>query len=391
MDDAGIAALQAAVNNDPNDARKHAALARGMFDRGRFTDSAKEFQTAANLDQNNASYRASGGQALLAQRLWGKAKEEFSAALQLDPNNAAYQSLLDRSSRSSRIQTRVKRIAAGLVLLAVLVAIALSLPDLDSNLLSHATPTLACGDVSPPQASATPAPPAATTAPTGAGNITAKPLAAQRGEVDFGRALTVRTLTVDLSLSPAPATGASFKAHANQFLRADGASLNLSDVTPTAVSDGQTLILTVCFDRDKQVPLGDPGSYTGSVTIDDSRLKAPVTIPVTVTMQYSNGVFLLWLLFAAIVPGAWCVWVLRSNRDGGAGAFTLDFFRWAVTVNGLVALVAGSVAAFAVYNAVYLRDSTWGYSGLQPLTLYGGMFSAYVTTSGLASLTGRKQ
>jgi hypothetical protein len=324
-------------------------------------------------------------------------------AVRLDPNNTAYQKLLDRSSRSRRRQTWVTRIVRGVVLVAVLVVIGLSIPDLASNMSGHSTPTLACGDTSPPTPApaATPktSPPAtapvmpilkAGTAPIGAATITAKPLAAQRGEVDFGRALTVRTLTVDLSLSPAPSTGTSFKVHANQFLRADGASLNLSDVTPTAVSDGQNLILTVCFARDKTAPLGDPGSYTGSVTIDDSKLKAPVTIPITVTMQYSNGVFLLWLVLAAIVSGAWCVWVLRSNRDGSTGAFTRDFFSWAKTVNGLVALVAGSVAAFAVYNAVYLRDPTWGYSGLQPLTLYGGMFSAYVTTSGLASLTGRK-
>jgi hypothetical protein len=110
----------------------------------------------------------------------------------------------------------------------------------------------------------------------------------------------------------------------------------------------------------------------------------------TVTMQYSNGVFLLWLYFAAVIPGAWCVWVLRSNRQGTQSALSRDFFAWATSVNGLVALVSGSIAAFAVYTGVYLRDPTWGYSGLQPLTLYGGMFSAYVTTSGLASLTGQK-
>jgi hypothetical protein len=351
MDDAGIAALRAAADSDPNDAGKRADLARALFDAGRLADSAKEFQAAAQI-------------------------------------------LLASSPQPSWIRTWVKRIATVAVLLAVGGLVWASGPDLYSDLFSHFTSTLACGDVSPPKPQPTAAPGTAALnaagAPIGAGTITAKPLAAQRGEVDFGRALTERTLTVNLSLSPAPSTATSFSAHANQFLRADGASLNLSDIAPTAVSDGQTLILTVCFERYKQGPLGDPGSYTGSVTIDDGKLKAPVIIPMTVTMQYSNGVFLLWLYFAAIIPGAWCVWVLRSNRDGGSGAFTLDFFKWAVTVNGLVALVAGSVAAFAVYTGVYLRDPTWGYSGLQPLTLYGGMFSAYVTTSGLASLTGKK-
>lgn len=126
------------------------------------------------------------------------------------------------------------------------------------------------------------------------------------------------------------------------------------------------------------------------MTINDGRLSTPVSIPIIVTMQYTNGVFLLWLYFLAILPGAWCVWIIRDKVDGSQPALSLDFLEWAFTVNGIVAIVAGGVAAFAVYVAVYLRDPTWGSSALQPLTLYGGMFSAFVTTSGLASLTGKK-
>jgi hypothetical protein len=198
-------------------------------------------------------------------------------------------------------------------------------------------------------------------------------------------------LILDLSLSAVPRGSTAFQVTQNQFLRSDDASLNASDIAVNANRIGKVLVLSVCFDRNvKNQPLGDPGSYSGSVTIDDGRLSGPVTVPLTVTMQYSNWAFLLWLYFAATIPGIWCVWVLRSTRNGTDSAFSSEFFKWANTVSGLVAIVAGGIAAFAVFTAVYLRDPTWGYSGLQPVTLYGGMFSAFVTTSGLASLTSQK-
>lgn len=267
-----------------------------------------------------------------------------------------------------------------LVFLGLVAAVVLSLPDLNSLLHSHQSSLAApCGS----SAKVAPTP----SSPT----VTAKLLSGQRAEADFGRALISRTLILDFSLSAVPAGGTAFHVTQNQFLRSDDASLNPNDIAVKANRAGKVLVLSVCFDRNvKNQPLGDPGSYSGSVTIDDSRLGSPVIVPLTVTLQYSNWAFLLWLYFAAAIPGIWCVWVLRSGRNGTDGALSLSFFTWAKTVSGLVAIVAGGIAAFAVFTAVYLRDPTWGYSGLQPVTLYGGMFSAFVTTSGLASLTSQK-
>ena len=268
-----------------------------------------------------------------------------------------------------------------LVFLGLVAAVVLSLPDLNSLLHSHQSSLAApCGS----SAKVPPTP----SSPT----VTAKLLSGQRAEADFGRALISRTLILDFSLSAVPAGGTAFHVTQNQFLRSDDASLNPNDIAVNANRVGKVLVLSVCFDRNvKNQPLGDPGSYSGSVTVDDSRLGSPVIIPLTVTMQYANWAFLLWLYFAAAIPGMWCVWVLRSGRNGTDSALDLGkFFTWAKTVSGLVAIVAGGIAAFAVFTAVYLRDPTWGYSGLQPVTLYGGMFSAFVTTSGLASLTSQK-
>jgi hypothetical protein len=283
-------------------------------------------------------------------------------------------------SLGARIKRYGKYAVWILVCLGIVAAVPLSLPDLNATLHSHQSSLYPpCGQAA--RVSAAPSGP----------TTTAKLLGGQRGEADFGRALISRTLILDLSLSAVPRGGTAFHVTQNQFLRSDDASLNPDDIAVNANRVGKVLVLSVCFDRNvKNQPLGDPGSYSGSVTIDDSRLSSPVIVPLTVTLQYANWAFLLWLYFAAAIPGAWCVWVLRSARQGKDGALSLEFFTWATTVSGLVALVAGGIAAFAVFTAVYLRDPTWGYSGLQPVTLYGGMFSAFVTTSGLASLAGQK-
>lgn len=278
----------------------------------------------------------------------------------------------------------VARWAALLGLLALVGGlIYVSVPDFNAQLFSQKPPPGNC----PRSGSSR----GVSAGPPVRGATTAKLLSGQRS-VAFGRSLTSRTLTAYLSLAAIPKGPAYFHVRTNPFVRSDDAGLNPQDIVASARSTGGTLILSVCFIRDgsRAANLGDPGSYAGSVTIDDNRLKAPVSVPVTVTMQYTNGTFLLWLYFGAILPGAWCVWVLRSKRPGDKYALSTAFPKWLLQVDGLVALVAGSIAAFAVYVGIYLRDPTWGSSALQPLTLYGGMFSAFVTTSGLASLSGHK-
>lgn len=390
MDDSTVAALQEAVRLDPNNAVRRADLGRALLGQGRFPEAEAALREAVRLDPNNAAYRADLGQALLGQRRFPEAEAAFREAVRLDQDNADYRADLDRASRSYRRSRRIRSLAYGsrvigvLLIVGVIVGVVLiSIPDLDSQLLNH--PLGARCPVAGPSVGLQ-------SSSSGAQSVTAKLQANQIEEVDFGRSLISKILTIDLTLSAVPKGSAFFQVRTNPFLRADDAALTPQYILSSARRDGGTLILSMCFERNTPGPaiLGDPGSYAGSVTIDDSRLSAPVTVPITVTMQYTNGVFLLWLFFAAVIPGAWCVWVLRTKRDGTEIAVNLDFLKWVGTVNGLVAVVAGGIAAFAVYTAVYLRDPTWGSSALQPLTLYGGMFSAFVTTSGLASLTGHK-
>jgi hypothetical protein len=224
----------------------------------------------------------------------------------------------------------------------------------------------------------------------GSGTLVAKLRQGQREEVDFGRSIASKSLTVYLDLSTPAATSSYFWVRADQFVRSDDATLFANDIVASAHGDGSALQVDLCFIRGNghtTPTLGDPGSYMGSVTVDDSRLRAPITIPITVTIQFINGTLLIWLYVAAIIPGIWCLWVLNTQRDGTCGAFDLKIFDWLVEVSGVVSVVAGAVAAFAVYIATYLRDPTWGSSALQPLTLYGAMFSAFVTTAGITHLT----
>jgi hypothetical protein len=225
----------------------------------------------------------------------------------------------------------------------------------------------------------------------GSGKLTAKLQEGQREEVDFGRSIAAKDLRVYLDLNGSASGRKYFSVHADQFVRADGAILNKRFIAADAESDGNLLILNLCFLREQShASIGDPGIYTGSVTLDDSRLRSAVTVPVTVTMQYVHG-FLLFSIFflLTLIPGTWCLWVVKTNRNGTESALSKSIFSWPFTVQGIVAVIVASVAAIGVYIATYLRDPTWGSSVLQPLSLYGGMFTAFVTTGGIAQLAGK--
>ena len=292
----------------------------------------------------------------------------------------------DDHDSSKKGNGRLKWLAV-IPLIIFLVLVGLSIPDLVANMSGPESPPADCTASSAPSGLPNTSPSSTTSQPA-----TANLEGGQTEEVDFGRSLTTRSITIYLDMSSTPNGSSYFHVHTNAFVRSDDAILRPQDISAYAERDGKTLLVNVCFKRTGygNLSLGDPGSYVGSVTIDDSRLSTPVSVPITVTMQYPNGVFLLWLYFGAIIPGAWCIWVIRTKRDSDTKALSWDFLKWATSINGIVSIVTGSVTAFAVYMAVYLRDPTWGSSALQPLTLYGAMFSAFVTTSGLASLTGNK-
>lgn len=182
---------------------------------------------------------------------------------------------------NTRSRKVLKRLAVMLLLLVFAFLVAVSIPDIISNMFGHAA-----------QASCATAPVTASslnTGPIGKNSqlVTAKLESGRAEEVDFGRSVTSRGVTAYLDLSSIPSGSLYFHIRLNPFVRSDDATLRPQNISAIAERDGTTLILNICFDRNggRNTNLGDPGSYMGSVTVDDSRLSGPVAIPVTVTMS----------------------------------------------------------------------------------------------------------
>lgn len=210
----------------------------------------------------------------------------------------------------------------------------------------------------------------------------------QLTRVDFARSISVKTVRASLDVTGTlAATQLPLFTRVGTFRRADDGRLNERNIVASAVITGRTALLTVCFGRQDD-RLGDPGVYNGTITIDDARLSSAVTIPFTVTMEYPHVGVVLWLIAAVLLPGIWVLWVVHTRRAPDKSAIALrEFVRWLGSTEGVVSTVTGGIAAIGVFTATYLRDPTWGSSSLQSITLFGAMFTAFVTTAGLTQIT----
>lgn len=312
------------------------------------------------------------------------------------------------SGRRSKAATVVRVVATSLVVAALLIAAGWTFYTLRTDRYRKAyggcaaAPSADAAGMTPvaapsaPAATGLAADQTAATATVGSGLPVATLKQDQTTTVAFGRSTRPKSLVVYLALSkPLPADSRQLVVRVDPFRRSDDARLNGRahgiDAQPddnaiqaAASPDGRELRLEVCFGRQGN-RLGNPGTYNGTVTLTDFRLASEVPIPITVTMQYIHGTVLFWLVFAAVVPGTWLLWVTkREINDSNRGAFNKEWLSWILSVGGIVATVTGTVAAFSVYAATYLKDPTWGSSALQLISLYGAMFSAFVATSGIA-------
>jgi hypothetical protein len=210
----------------------------------------------------------------------------------------------------------------------------------------------------------------------------------QLTRVDFARSISVKTVRASLDVTgTVAATKTPLFTRVGTFRRTDDGRLNERNIIASAVITGRTALLTVCFGRQDN-RLGDPGVYNGTITIDDARLSGAVTIPFTVTMQYPHPGAVLWLIVAVLLPGIWVLWVVHTRRAPDKSAIALrEFLRWLGSTEGVVSTVTGGIAAIGVFTATYLRDPTWGSSSLQSITLFGAMFTAFVTTAGITQIT----
>lgn len=220
----------------------------------------------------------------------------------------------------------------------------------------------------------------------------------QATSIAFGRSTVTKDLPLKFALSstvppnttavPPDATAIPLNTKLDvapdTFRRSDDARLDLCKITTTAtVTSAQVVTLDIVFDRTGD-RLGQPGTYSGSVTVNDQRLAGPVTVPVTLTMQYTHPGKVLWLLVFVVIPGSWLVWVTKTSRGAMQFALSPAWAEWVFTVGGLLTIATGTAAAVSVYVATYLKDPSWGTGVLQTLTLFGAMFSAFVAAAGVS-------
>jgi hypothetical protein len=204
----------------------------------------------------------------------------------------------------------------------------------------------------------------------------------QKLTLAFGRSREQRVRTVAFTVEGAlPAGTTGLHTDNTAFNRdSDDAQIPASQVKTRARVVGDEVQVDVCFDR--AAVSVDPGSYVGTVTIDDPTV-ATTSIGMTLTFSfpYWSRVFALSLVvaFAASVY----VFGLRKSLFT-ADAVLLqrrtigDYLAWAGSGNGLLTIVVGGAAAFTAYSAIYLQAEDWGKDPAQILSLIGAIASGFV-------------
>jgi hypothetical protein len=206
-------------------------------------------------------------------------------------------------------------------------------------------------------------------------------ISGQTTTLAFNRALATKTLTIQYGISGAiPETGASQfpglqVADPLGFIRDDQEPLPGDRVKVASWVQNGRVLLKICVQRTGP-GFADPGTYQGTVSIVDPRV-GRVDVPVVVTLAYASWQLIMSLLVAAVLAGAWYVWVLQAKKPEQA-AIGWDFVDFYGTMLGVLSIGAGVVAAFGVYSATYLNSTTWGSSSGQVFALTGAMFSAFL-------------
>ena len=153
-------------------------------------------------------------------------------------------------------------------------------------------------------------------------------------------------------------------------------------VATAKVTGPKEVSLTVCVDATTFDV--DPGTYVGSVRILGRAIQ-PVTVPVTVSLQYSGYRWVVPVLgVVTFLGGSFLVWAShkRASFTEGKGSIWRDIGElpgW--IANNYVGVAGGVIAAISVFIAKYWRTAPWGASAPEDwFALLGGMFTAYTTT-----------
>jgi hypothetical protein len=154
------------------------------------------------------------------------------------------------------------------------------------------------------------------------------------------------------------------------------------------VEQPNRVLLTVRFDR-RNARLGDPGSYTGVISIVDPRVSR-VDQQFTVQLAYPWWQFVAAQLVAMLVLAILYLWLLRGSF--GSGELGLDGLeRWLFSRNAVLSIGVGVGAAVSVWSATYFGNPSWDASFPAATALLGASFSAFVAASTAVTLAGTQR
>jgi hypothetical protein len=183
------------------------------------------------------------------------------------------------------------------------------------------------------------------------------------------------------------ASGDALETNVGQFIERS-ATRELDERWISAVATVQQpnrVLLTVRFDR-RNARLGDPGTYTGTVSIVDPRVSR-VDQQFTVQLAYPWWQFVAAQLVAMLVFAVLYLWLLRGSF--GSGELGLEGLeRWLASRNAVLSISIGIGAAVSVWTATYFGNPAWDASFPATTVLLGASFSAFVAASTAVTLAG---
>lgn len=207
--------------------------------------------------------------------------------------------------------------------------------------------------------------------------------------IDFGKARGARTGLFFLKTSAGeqlPSTpGLALYVKKRPLVREGIAGeIPAEDYTAYATVTGvKEVTVTVCMNATQDAV--DPGTYQGSVRIEDNRIQ-DVSVPVTVTLQYAHWRWVAWVFgWLVLIAGTGFIWatVQRNKGEAIVGAGCLTSFRDWVGHN-VLGVGVGATTAVTAFIAAYWRNPAWGARAPEDwFALLGAMFAAF--TAGLAA------
>lgn len=213
-------------------------------------------------------------------------------------------------------------------------------------------------------------------------------LGVRQGQVTtlaFGRSYETKRLTLVLEGKGdrliEPARPRRLAVAISEFRRDDDARFLPTSIRATAQIQGNLVRMRVCINR---VPEIDPGTYTGSFTLSDPRVRE-LAVPLIITLAYPDWAVPSLMLYGVILAGTAYVYGVFEQLQRDETFVELERMskvgRWTREWGGVVAIVGGSAAAISAYTASYLASPDWGSSFSQFLGLTASMFTAFVTAA----------